>query len=257
MAYDLTGEQRFVLRGGAGRYFDRPSSTTFSGGVNNPPTSRTITVQFAQRQSLGSGGLTTQGAPSIAAIQPGSKIPKSTQWNAGMQTALRWSMTLDTSYVGQHSFDHFVGTNINAVDLGTAFLPEYQDRTLAPSTTPGATALVQNLMRPIRGYAAITQQINRGWRSYHSIQISLQHRFRNGISFGFNDTISLYDRQQAAARLQHSADGSFSYRDDQAEADRLLGNNNPIPHLFRANFVWDLPDLPARGDDAGGGPRHQ
>jgi hypothetical protein len=247
MAYDLTGQQRFVLRGGAGLFFDRPSSTTVSGGVNNPPTSRTITVQYGQLQSLGSGGLTTQGAPSLAAIQLHTKLPKSTQWNVGMQTALPWAITLDTSYVGQHSFDTFNGVNINAVDFGAAFLSENQDRTLTASSTAGATAVVQNLMRSIRGYAAITNQLNRGWRTYHSIQLSLNRRFQNGLSFGFNDTVSLYDHQQSGARLQHNADGSYSYRSDQAEADRLLGNNNPIPHLFRANFVWDLPDLPESG----------
>ena len=243
MAYDLTGEQRMVLRGGAGLYFDRPSSTTVSAGVNNPPTSRTITVQFGQLQNLGRGGLTTQGAPTLAGLQLKTKLPKSTQWNVGVQTALPWSITLDTSYVGQHSFDTFNGVNINTVDFGTTFLPQYQDRTLTPSTTPGATAVVQNLMRSIRGYGPITIQMNRGWRTYHSIQLSLNRRFRNGLSFGFNDTISLSDKQQAGARLQHNPDGSFSYRDDQAEADRLLGKNNPIPHLFRANFVWDMPDL--------------
>ena len=57
MAYDVTGEQKIVLRGGLGLFFDRPSSTTFSGGVNNPPTSGTVTVRYAQLQNLGSGGL--------------------------------------------------------------------------------------------------------------------------------------------------------------------------------------------------------
>lgn len=245
MAYDLTGEQRWVLRGGMGLFFDRPSSTTFSGGVNNPPTSRTITVQYAQLQTLGSGGLTTNGAPTLTAIQRDTKLPSSTQWNVGIQMALPWVMSLDVAYVGQHSFNTFNGVNINAIDLGTAFLSEYQDRSLPASTTPGATAVSPNLMRAMRGYSNITQQLNRGWRTYHSIQLSLQRRFRNGLSFGFNDTMSLSDKQQAGARLQHNADGSFSYRSDQAEADRLLGNNNPIPHAMRANFVWDLPDLPS------------
>lgn len=140
--------------------------------------------------------------------------------------------------------------NINAVDMGTTFLPEYQDRTLAASTTPGATAVSQNEMRAMRGYDAINLQMNRGWRTYHSIQLSFRRRFRDGFSFGFNDTISLYDRQQApqndttaGVRLQHNADGSFAFRADQKEADDLLGINRPATHIMRANFVWDLPDL--------------
>ncbi len=247
MAYDLTGEQRWVLRGGTGLFFDRPSSTTFSGGVNNPPTSRTITVQYGQLQTLGRGGLTTNGAPELRAIQYDTKLPSSTQWNAGMQMALPWVMSLDVAYVGQHSFNTFNGVNINAIDLGSAFLPHNQDRSLPASTTQGATAVSPNLMRAMRGYGVITTQMNRGWRTYHSIQVSLQRRFRNGFSFGFNDTISLSDSQQAGARLQHDADGTFTYRPDQEEANRLLGNNNPIPHAMRGNFVWDLPDLRTDG----------
>jgi carboxypeptidase family protein len=243
MAYDLTGEQRLIVRGGAGLFFDRPSSTTFSNGVNNPPTSRTVTVQYGQLQTLGSGGLTTQGAPSLAAVQYDTKLPSSTQWNVGMQMALPWVTSLDVAYVGQHSFNTFNGPNINAIDMGTAFLPQYQDASLPASTTPGATAVSPNLMRAMRGYSGITVQLNRGWRTYHSIQISVQRRFMNGFSFGFNDTVGLYDRQQAGARFQHTPDGSFVYRADQADADALLGNNNPIPHAMRANFVWDLPDL--------------
>src|SRR5206468_99341 len=47
----------------------------------------------------------------------------------------------------------------------------------------------------------------------------------------------------AGARLQHAADGSYSFRSDQAQANGLLGNNAPQRHLLRANFVWDMPDI--------------
>jgi len=246
MAYDLTGQQRAVLRGGVGVYYDRPSSTTFSGGVTNPPTSSTITVQYSQLQSLGNTGLTTQGAPTLNAFPRDINLPTSVQWNSGVQTALPWATSLDVSYVGQHSYDTFNAVNLNAIDFGVAFLPESQDPTVTPGAL-GSTILPTNVLRPIRGYGSITQQQNRGWRTYHSIQASLNRRFRNGLSFGFNDTISLYDHQQSNARLQHNSDGSFTYRLDQAEADRLLGDNNPPLHLMRANFVWDMPDIKSTG----------
>jgi hypothetical protein len=63
------------------------------------------------------------------------------------------------------------------------------------------------------------------------------------LSFGFNDTIALSDKANAGARLQHNADGSYSFRSDQAKADEMLGNQAPQRHLLRANFVWDMPDL--------------
>ena len=67
--------------------------------------------------------------------------------------ALPWAVALDVSYVGQHGYNIVQPVNLNAVDYGAAFLPENQDLTLAPSTTPGATALSQDLMRAIRGYS--------------------------------------------------------------------------------------------------------
>ena len=39
--------------------------------------------------------------------------------------------------------------------------------------------------------------------------MSFQRRLRNGLSFGFNDVIGFYDRQNLAPRLQHADDGTF------------------------------------------------
>jgi len=180
--------------------------------------------------------------PGLNAFPEKIDLPTSIQWNGGAQMTLPWSMALDASYVGQHAYNLFNGVNINAVDFGVYFLPESQDRTQTP-TTLGSNTLPQNNLRAVKGYAGITQQQNRGWRTYHSIQLSLNRRFRNGLSFGVFDVIGLYDRQQSGARLQHNPDGSYSFRADQAEADELLGENNPVRNTVRANFVWDLPDL--------------
>ncbi|MEO8078249.1 MAG: hypothetical protein ABI818_18125, partial [Acidobacteriota bacterium] len=122
------------------------------------------------------------------------------------------------------------------------FQPQAQDPTQTP-TFLGSNTLPQNNLRAIRGYAGITEQQNRGWRTYHSIQLSLNRRFQNGLSFGFFDAIGLSDRQQSGARLQHNPDGTYSFRADQAAADDLLGQNNPVRNTLRGNFVWDLPDL--------------
>jgi hypothetical protein len=121
--------------------------------------------------------------------------------------------------------------------------PRNQDRSLAPSSTPGASAIQTDLMRPFSGYGAITQRADTGWRTYHSIQLSLQRRFTRGLSLGFTDAIQLVDKQGTALRLQHAPDGTISIMADQAKADALLGDNSPSTHFMRANFVWDMPDL--------------
>jgi hypothetical protein len=245
IAYDVTSKQRIVLRGGTGVFYDRPNASTTTPAAGNPPTARNVTVRYGQLQSLGRGGLTTEGPPALGGLwvyEPGG-LPTSMQWNAGVQMLLPWAVSLDVSYVGQHSFNEVQTVNLNAVDFGAAFLPANQDPTLPASSTPGATALTTDLLRPMRGYSTITQMWQEGWTDYHSLQVAFDRRFRNGFSFGFNDTISLAQDGSSAPRLQHNPDGSFSVRSDQAQADDLLGPVKPQTHIMKANFVWDLPDL--------------
>jgi hypothetical protein len=243
MAYDLTGRQQIVLRGGGGLYFDRPSGNAVFTQVLNPPARKSVTLRFGQLQTLGAGGLATEAPSSLSVYEYDSPLPSSAQWNVGTQVTLPWAAVLDVAYVGQHGYNIVEALNLNGVDFGTAFLPENQDRTLAP-TTPGATSLASDQMRAFRGYSGITQNVSRGWVTSHSLQLSLQRRFRNGLSFGFNDTIGLSTVGSVAARLQHNPDGTVSFRADQAEADRLL-QTPPTRHIMKGNFVWDLPDLKA------------
>ena len=239
MAYDLSGTQRVILRGGAGLFFDRPSGNAVFAQVLNPPARRSVTLRFGQLQTL--GGLATEAPSSLSVYEYDSPLPSSTQWNGGVQIALPWSSVVDIEYTGQHGFNVVEGINLNGVDFGSAYLPQYQDRTLTP-TTPGATAVSTDLMRAFQGYAGITQNVSRSWVTYHSLQLSFTRRFRNGISWGFNDTIGLSSTGSTAARLQHNADGTVTYRSDQAQADDLL-QVDPIRHTMKGNFVWDLPDL--------------
>jgi hypothetical protein len=243
MAYDLTGRQRIVLRGGAGLFYDRPDGNAIFPQVQNPPTYKNITVRYGQLQALTTAGLTSEGPPALAVYEYDSKLPSSWQWNSGAQMMLPWATSLDVSYVGQHSYNTLQNVNLNAVDFGATFLPQNQDLTLAASTTQGATAVSQDMMRPFRGYGAIQQQWGRGWRTYHSIQLAFNRRFRDGFSFGFNDTINVSDHAAVGPRLQHAADGSYTIRSDQHQADELLGNQNTPRHILKGNFIWDMPDL--------------
>ena len=59
-------------------------------------------------------------------------------------------------------------------------------------------------------------------RTFHSLQIDFTRRFRNGFSFGVNDTWTLYDKGNTGLpgpqlRLVHAADGSYSVSPDQAD----------------------------------------
>ena len=244
MAYDVSGQQRIVLRGGMGLFFDRPTGNSIYPQVQNPPTVKNLTVRYGQLQDLASG-LTTESAPALAVFQYKSGLPSSTQWNAGVQMTLPWASAIDIEYVGQHSYNTLESVDLNGVDFGAAFLAGNQDPTLTASATPGATSLTTDELRAFRGYGAISQQWARGWRTFHSLQLSFNRRFKDGLSFGFNDTITLSDHQSTAARLQHNADGTYQIRADQADQDKLLGTFIANRQILKGNVVWDLPDVHA------------
>jgi hypothetical protein len=245
MAYDVTGTQSLVVRGGIGLFFDRTAANATRASGTNPPISENVTLRFGTLQDLGTAGLAIEGAPNLGGnweAEPDG-LPASTQWNAGVQISLPFSAVLDVSYVGQHEFNVAENAAINAVDFGAAFLPENQDPTRPANATPGATALSTDLLRPIRGYGNISQQQQVAWRTFHSLQFSFNRRFSNGLSFGFNDTWSLYDHQSTNLRFDHTPDGRAVLRADQTQADELLGTTLGTVHVMRATAVWDLPDL--------------
>ncbi|MEO7891875.1 MAG: carboxypeptidase-like regulatory domain-containing protein [Vicinamibacterales bacterium] len=243
MAYDLSGKQTFVLRGGGGLYFDRPSGDTIFPQTNNPLSRDTTTIRYSTLQNFGTGGgLSTKSPASLSVYQYDSPLPSSTQWNGGMQMALPWATVVDVSYVGQHGYNIPNSTSLNTIDLGTAFLPQYQDLTKA-ATTPGATSVDANNMRLFRGYAGISVRTPSAWITSHQLHVSFTRRFKNGLSFGFNDVIGLSTKTNQTERLEH-VNGSLlpTLRADQAVANKIF-QEDPTRHNFKGNFVWDLPDV--------------
>jgi hypothetical protein len=255
MAYDLTGNQTFVLRAGGGLFFDRPDGNTVFSIPGNPPISTSQDFRNGQLQTLRTG-LSPIGVPALITFQYDAKIPSSWQWQGGVQIALPWASMLDVAYVGNHGFNRlraFQGgsggaVDLNAVDIGAAYLPQNQDPTLGPSSAPGQNAYPANLLRPFRGYSNIYEQQTRYWDEYHGIQMSLNRRFRNGLAFGtnYNLALSLKGNTGLQLRLQHAADGTISIRPDQAQYEALNENLAMQRHVIKSFAVWDIPNAPSR-----------
>ncbi len=240
VAYDVTGKQRIIFRGGAGLYFDRPSGNTIYSQIANPPNELSQTLYYSQFQTM--GGLTTQGAANLNVYQLNSGLPKTWTWNAGVQYMLPFNTMLDVSYVGEHAYDVVEQVNINTVDIGAAYLAANQDPTVT-SSLPGGAAVTQNMMRSIRGFGSINMMIPRGFITSHTLQIMLNRRFAHGVQFRLSDTIMLKRFGDAGARIQHAADGTWSYRSDQDQANELFTNYIPTRHTFKGDFVYSIPAL--------------
>jgi Carboxypeptidase regulatory-like domain len=262
MAYDLTGNQTFVLRAGGGLFYDRPDGNTVFSIPGNPPISTSQDLRNGQLQTLGTG-LSTAGVPALIDFQYNAKLPSSWQWQAGVQMALPWAMALDVAYVGNHGFNRlraFQGgangaVDLNAVDIGAAYLAKNQDPTLGVSSVPGASAYTTNLLRGFRGLASINEQDTQFWDEYHSIQMSLNRRFRNGLAFGTNYTLglSLKGNTGLQERLQHAADGTISVRTDQVAYETQNENLALQRHVIKSYAVWNLPNVSSSLGSVGAG----
>ena len=225
MAWDVTGEQKFVVRGGGGVFYDRTQTQESYTVVNNPPTSQTVTVRYGNLQDLSSTGLATVSPSALRTFEYEPDIPTAMQWNVGVQMLLPWSMALDTSYTGSYAWNKWTsGLNINSIDIGMAFDPAFQDPTSTTAGVGGSLVSTNpNQVRFYKGYGAITQITFNQWEKFHSIQISLQRRMRNSLAFGFVDTIQLYDHASVGDRLQHD----YATRTVTNRADQAAGAGTP------------------------------
>ena len=115
------------------------------------------------------------------------------------------------------------------------------------AATLGSAAYDQNFLRPYQGYGGITRRTNYGNNTFHSLQTSWNRRFRDGLQFTLNYTLSRDvglnggDVLQARQRAAKSSSCRKTSRPSTASrgADRT--------HTVKGNFVWDLPDVPTDG----------
>ena len=104
-------------------------------------------------------------------------------------------MMLDVAYVGNQQRHQPIQFNLNAVPLGTAYLPQYIDPsnpgsnfagTISasnPGPLPGSNAADPSIMRPYPGYNSLTMNENSGNAHYNSLQVTLVKRLTHGLSF--------------------------------------------------------------------------
>ena len=163
---------------------------------------------------------------------------------------------VDVSYVGNHGYNRLGGSraatsvNLNAVDFGTAYLPQNQDPTLGAQRRSWRECAADEPAAAVPRASATSTRTRPSSRTpITRIQSNFNRRFRNGFSFGVNYVLSLSFTGNTGLlqRLQHAPDGSISIRADQAAYEKLNKQLNLQRHLVKANWVWDLPDLKTGG----------
>src|SRR4029079_6498065 len=188
-AFDITGKQQFVLRGGAGVFYDRYQGNETFDMLGNPPTIFTPTLNFGFLKDINPANLLL--APSgLNAFSYEGQIPTVYQFNLGLQAKLPFDTRLDLAYVGSQSRHLLQRVNLNAVPYGATYKRENQDPSrfaggVVPAVEPGlaapyvnaglsfsgSNALPQDFLRPFQGFGNINIHQMGGNSNYNALQV--------------------------------------------------------------------------------------
>jgi hypothetical protein len=241
-AYDISGEQKLIVRGAFGIFYDRPQGNQVFDLITNPPGLQSTTLQWGLAKDISPTG----ALYSPVGLNPNVfewKTPVVYQWNVGVQYQLPANFVLDVSYVGSESRDLLQQRQINALPYGTAYLPSSQDPTRgqtctgcsASSSIPGGNALPTDLLRSnYPGYAAVRMWEFSAYANYKALQTTLTRRFTKGLMFNVN-----YTRSSAKGIAGGDWDGARIDGKDREANYGPLGQDRP--HNFVTSFVYQLP----------------
>jgi len=222
LAYDITGQQRFVIRTGGGLYYDRYQGNRPFAMTNNPPNAVPAQVNYGIVSQLNSG-VPLAAVPSLRSFDPNGEVPTVYSFNFGLQSRLPGDFILDTSYVGSMSRHLQAQININAIPYGTTFLAQ------------NAGITNRDFLRPYMGFGDITYYKADASANYNSMQISLNRRYASGLFFGTSYTWS-------RALTTASADGDFTRIDsNNRKANYALADFHRA-HNLAVNAVYEIPN---------------
>ena len=254
-AYDISGTQNIVVRGSFGVFYDRPQGDAIPARLATP-TGQGSTVIYSTLQNVAAGTSTLQPPPVLLIHEHNAEVGGHSVERGRPDDAALLLVARRLVCVGTHNYNSIAfgsistpaGQNpldLNAPDIGAAYLPQNQDRTAASSTVPGAMAVATELLRPYRGLGPIVLTSPRFHTNYDSIQMSVNRRFRNGWQGGLNWTLGLRFEGNTLSpqHLVHNADGTIGLASYQEDNDRLLSNVGLRRHLIKGNFVWELPTI--------------
>jgi len=217
-AYDLTGNQSTVIRGGFGMFYERVEGNYIFSAVNNPP--------FVQQSLIYYGNVTNPGGGALQSFP--SNINNSHFLDMKVPRTMNWSLSM------QHKFGKDTLLSVGYVGSSAANLSYQQDANqLRPGTLQANPGVNVNALRPYLGYADIFQYNTGGNFIYNSMQVQLRKQFTQGGLFNIAYTWS--KARTDANAYNYQPQDSYNLRGDWGPSSY---NRN---HIFVASYVYPLP----------------
>ena len=233
-AYDLTGEGTIVIRGGAGRYYDRiNNNVTFAHVVFNGDTlAQVVTFPGDPPRSdfmIDSlGGITLEeviagGAlTDIRPLSPDIEVSWTDQLSIGVATELPGDVALTADFL------HIIGQKEMTGQM---------DINVFCNTDTGQEFPVLEFGRPDTRYNAINIVRSEGHSRYEGLQFGLRRRFAGNYMFASSYTLSWSSADNGGL---HFAGGAS--RSTPCDRDLLRGPSELNQrHRFNITSVYQLP----------------
>jgi len=231
-AWDVTGDGKTAVRGGAGVFYDRYSDDFILDLIELPPVLNTYITNYTTIKDLLASPLTA--TPSNVRRITEFTPPVVYNWSLGMQREVGFNLMADVAYVGNAARHQLINRALNGRPYGYA----YQASSLDSTNVVGGQAqpLPDDFLRPYIGYGSITQREFTGYSDYHSLQFAVnRRRSREGLSFGAAYTYELVNKSLVAI------DPFVS--DNRARNYTSAGRR---PHVLVLNYSYDVPNLSRR-----------
>ncbi|HEY6272967.1 MAG TPA: carboxypeptidase regulatory-like domain-containing protein [Terriglobales bacterium] len=239
-AYDPTGSGKWAIRGGYGIGYHRIEGNDSYALVGNPPFSSIPTFFQPPFNNPSSGAAAPLSPVSLGYLDPVYDIPTVQSWSFNVQRALSSSTLLSVAYVGSHGTHLEYGNNINQPlpAMGYDFDPRIActPTTPYPCTQRVSTAYVS----PYQGWSSIAGTVPVGRSTYDSLQVNLQRRMTNGLSFGVAYTWS--KTWGLSSYPQNPYDQNADYG--------LTGFSRT--NVLAVNYIYELPFFRSMTGVAGG-----
>lgn len=263
-AWDPFGKGTSSVRVGYGIYHEQVLNGFFLTNIGtNPPYQVTAVNPAATTLDAPATGLAASATvQSLRGVQKDWKTPYMQHWSLDLQHQFGKDTVLTVGYFGSKG-THLIGlTELNDIKPGTALnsscaqgtaysgqtpapvlvacQPQgyvFRNTNVAPENPNGAAntdILILDQIRPYKGFRSVAVVQPRYNSSYHSLQVSGQHRFAGAsqVNLAYTWSKNLTDNQTDRSTAPQES-YNIGLEKSRATLDRT--------HVFNVNYVYELP----------------
>lgn len=214
---------RSAVRGGFGIYYDRPVFNSTRDQAASPPFVRTVELASGSVDNPSGGTASTAPPGGFEAVAREFVSPTVYSYSLGIQRELPWRMVADVNYVGNRGRNLLRVRELNYV---------------APDPVTGRAATPVNSVRPYQGYGRIVLNETTARSDYDSLQMSLNRRGAQDLSFGVAYTLS---RARGDADSEDSTSSGSLPQDPRIPDGEYAYQDFDRRHVLAVSYIYHLP----------------